>query len=119
MACHPRDAINWVVNRLAGADWEIAPVSMTAPLLTSFGVLIGAFAAARRHRERRPLSLGRPVRSLLFGVLAMNAAIIALGCPTRLLLLSAYGEALAVVGVAGLIAGIVLGTWLLRTGVVD
>ena len=47
----------------------------------------------------------------------MNAAIFVLGCPTRLVLFSAYGELLAVLGVVGVAIGITLGTILLERGV--
>ncbi len=119
MACHSRDVINWIVNHLTGARWEIAPVSAAWPLLTTVGLFAGAWVAARRNGEQRRLSLGRHWRSLVLGVLVMNAAILAIGCPTRLLLLSAYGEVQGLVGVLGVIAGIVAGTLLLKNGVVD
>ncbi len=119
VACHTRDVISWVVNHLFGTHWEIAPVSVAFPLLTTAGLLVGAFLAARRHGEYRSLSLGRHWRSFVCGILVMNAAIIALGCPTRLLLLSAYGEPLALVATAGVALGIIAGTLLLRSGVVD
>ncbi len=119
MACHPRDMVNWLLNHLTGSHWEIAPVSATVPLLTTVGLLIGASIAASRAREYRWLSLGKRARSFLFGLLVMNAALIVTGCPTRLLLLSAYGEVMALVGVAGLVIGILCGTWLLKKGLVS
>jgi hypothetical protein len=118
MACHPRDMVNWLLNHLAGTHWEMAPVSATVPLLTTIGIVIGASIAARRNREYRWLSLGKRARSFLLGLLVMNAALIVIGCPTRLLLLSAYGEVMALVGVAGLVIGILCGTWLLKKGIV-
>ncbi len=118
MACHPRDLINWVVNHVFGTRWEIAPVSLTVPLLTTVGLLIGASFAARRHSEFRWISLGRRARSFVLGLVVMNAALIALGCPTRLVLLSAYGDILGWIGVTGLIAGIIGGTLLLKKGII-
>lgn len=118
MACHPRDMVNWLLNHLAGTHWEMAPVSATVPLLTTIGIVIGASIAAHRNREYRWLSLGKRARSFLLGLLVMNAALIVMGCPTRLLLLSAYGEVMALVGVAGLVIGILCGTWLLKKGIV-
>jgi hypothetical protein len=119
MACHTRDVVNWLVNHLAGTRWEIAPVSEVFPMLTAFGVLAGAFIAARRNHEFRWLSLGKRLRSFVLGILVVNAAIIALGCPTRLLLLSAYGEPLGLIATVGLVLGIVAGTLLLKKGIVD
>jgi hypothetical protein len=119
MACHPRDMVNWLSNHLLGTRWELAPVSATLPLLTTVGLVIGASFAARRNREFRWLSLGKRARSFLLGLLVMNAALAVLGCPTRLLLLTAYGEILGLIGVIGLILGIVAGTLLLKNGIVD
>ena len=103
MACHTRDLVNWVLKLVAGVRWEIAPLSLAVPLLTTVGLYLGAALAARRHREFRPLALGHGLRSFVFGVLVMNFAIIALGCPTRLLLLGAYGEVLGLLGAVGVI----------------
>lgn len=119
VACHTRDVVAWLSNNLVGTQWEIAPVSVIFPLLTTIGMLLGAVLAAFRHGERRPVALGRQWRSFLLGVIVMNAAIIALGCPTRLMLLSAYGDYLAVLAVAGVVVGILIGTSLLARGLVD
>ncbi len=118
MACHPRDMVNWLLNHLFGTRLELAPVSATVPLLTTIGLVIGASIAARRNREFRWVSLDHRARSLLLGMLVMNAALIVIGCPTRLLLLSAYGEVLALVAVIGLVIGIICGTGLLKKGIV-
>lgn len=119
VACHTRDVVNWLSNHLLGTRWEIAPVSLILPLLTAVGMLIGAYAAARRNTERRRVALGGHWRSFIYGILVMNAAIVALGCPTRLLLLSAYGDLLAVLAVGGVVAGILAGTFLLARGIVS
>ncbi len=117
ITCHPRDMVTWLVNHIAGLNWEIAPVSAAVPLLTTVGLLIGAHIAARLNQELRPVSLGKGWRSFIYGVLVMNAGILVLGCPTRLLLLSAYGELLAVIAVVGVVIGIILGTLLLARGI--
>jgi hypothetical protein len=44
----------------------------------------------------------------------MNFALIAGGCSIRLLLRSAAGEALGLIGFAGMVAGVILGTQWLR-----
>jgi hypothetical protein len=109
--------ITWLVNHVAGARWEIAPVSASVPLMTTVGLFFGAYLAARIHRETHWVSLGKGWRSFIYGVLVMNAGIVVLGCPTRLLLLSAYGEVLALLAVVGLVIGITVGTWLLARGI--
>jgi hypothetical protein len=109
--------VSWLANQVFGTNWEIAPVSITFPLLTTVGVLIGAYVAARRNKETHRASLGKQWRSFIYGAVVMNAAILVLGCPTRLVLFSAYGEGLAVLGVVGVVIGITLGTWLLERGI--
>ena len=74
MACHPRDMVSWLFNNFFGANWEIAPVSVLFPLLTTVGVLIGAFIAAYRHKEIRWISLGKNWQSFIYGLLVMNGA---------------------------------------------
>lgn len=118
VACHTRDLVNWLFNHLAGLHWPLAPVSVTVPLLTTIGLLVGARIAAVRHREARPVSLGRGLLSFVCGLLVMNGALAAFGCPTRLLLLSAYGDRVAVAGVGGVALGIIAGTLLLKRGIV-
>ncbi len=94
-------------------------MSIPLPLLTTIGMLIGAFIAASRNGERRKVALGGHWRSFVYGILVVNAAIVALGCPTRLLLLTAYGDTLALLAVAGLVVGILTGTMLLTRGIVN
>jgi hypothetical protein len=113
MACHPRDMVNWAMNHAFGTNWEIAPVSIIFPLLTTVGVLIGAYVAGRRNGEIRRVSLGNHWRNFIYGLVVMNGAIFVLGCPTRLVLFSAYGEGLAVLGVIGVAVGIAAATFLL------
>ncbi len=119
VACHTRDMVNWILDHVAGMHWPVATVSITAPLLTAIGLLAGARLAAVRHGEARPVSLGRGILSFICGILVMNGAIAAFGCPTRLLLLTAYGEKMALVGVGGLVVGIAAGTLMLKRGVVQ
>ncbi len=119
MACHTRDMVNWVLSGLGIAHWEIAPVSVALPLLTTVGLFAGAWIAARRNGEFRVLLLGHRGRSFVYGILVMNAAILGLGCPTRLLLLGAYGEALALVAALAAAIGIFFGTQLLKRGILQ
>jgi hypothetical protein len=119
VACHARDVVNWTTNHLLGTNWEVAPVSVITPVLTTIGLLVGASLAARRNREYRPVALGQHWRSLVLGALAITGALIAAGCPTRLVLLSAYGDILGLIAVVSVAIGIVAGTWLLRRGLVS
>jgi sugar phosphate permease len=50
----------------------------------------------------------------MYGLLVMNFALLAGGCSIRLLLRTAAGEALGMTGFAGMVAGVILGTFWLR-----
>ncbi len=117
--CHSRDLIAWIVGHLAGISWDVAPVAMSVPLLTPVGLLIGAFIAAWSHGEIRPVSLGRHWHGLIWGLVVMNVGLMLLGCPTRLVLLSAYGDQLAWSALIGLGIGVGIGTFLLRRGMIN
>lgn len=116
MACHGQDAVNWLVNLAAGAHFTVSGISRSTPLLTTLGVVCGAALAAARNGELRPrrASALAGARQVVLGSLVMIAALVAMGCPTRLWLRVAYGEPLAMIGVAGLVGGVLAGTAVLR-----
>lgn len=114
MACHGRDLVNWTINAIAGTQLTIAPASLVFPVLTTVGVFLGALFGARTSGEFRWLTPDSSLKTFLYGVLVMNFALIAGGCSIRLLLRTAAGEALGMVGFAGMVAGVVLGTFWLR-----
>jgi hypothetical protein len=115
MACHGRDLVNWVAGEFADSGRLIvAPASVVFPLLTVVGVLIGARLAAAISGEHRPRKAAQPIRSFLYGVLVMNAGLLAAGCSTRLVLRSSAGDPLGLIGVAAMVVGIVGATLWLR-----
>jgi Sulphur transport len=114
MACHGREAANWGVNLVAGTSFPVGGLTRSTPLLTTIGVVFGALAAAGRNGELRWRRVGRGLRSVVLGALIMVAALIALGCPTRMWLRLAYGEPLALILVVSLVLGVVAGTVGLR-----
>jgi hypothetical protein len=93
----------------------VAPASLVFPLLTVVGVVIGAFVAAvvsGEFRWRRP---SQPMRSFIYGVVVMNAALLAAACSIRLLLRTSAGDVLGLIGFMAMAAGVVLATvWLRR-----
>ena len=113
-ACHGRDLVNWTINRLAGTHLEVAQASLVFPVLTTIGVLLGALFAARTSKEFRWRMPENPVKTFAHGVLVMNCALVAGGCSIRLLLRTAAGDALGMLGFGGMIAGVVIGTYWLR-----
>jgi len=114
MACHGRDLVNWTVNRGFGTRLTVASASLVFPLLTTVGVVIGAFVAARMSGEFRWRMPEKALKSFLHGVLVMNFALLAAGCSTRLLLRAAAGDWLGVAGFGAMIPGVVLATYWLR-----
>jgi hypothetical protein len=114
MACHGRDLVNWTINRLAHTNLTVADASLVYPVLTTFGVLLGALIASVTSREFRWRMPDHPVKTFLYGILVMNFALLAGGCSIRLLLRTASGEALGAMGFAGMASGVVLATFWLR-----
>jgi hypothetical protein len=114
MVCHPRDLVNWLADHLLKIEWDYSLASSSWPLLTVVGVLLGAMVAARQHGELRV----QPSRQRWFyfvnGFLMMNFGLILGSCPIRIVLLTAYGDLLGVVGCGCVIIGVVMGTIALR-----
>ena len=114
MACHARDLVNWTINHLAGSSLTIAPASRVFPVLTTVGVILGAFIGARSSGEFRWRAPESSLRTFAYGALVMNFALLAGGCAIRLLLRTASGELPGLFGFLGLIAGVTSGTFWLR-----
>src|SRR2546425_2904108 len=53
MACHGRDLLNWTINALAHTHLTVAPASVVFPVLTTFGVILGALIGATASGEFR------------------------------------------------------------------
>jgi len=114
MACHGRDLVNWIVNDLAATRLTVAPASQVFPVLTTFGVLLGALLGATTSGEFRLWTPESAAKSFGYGMLVMNFALLAGGCSIRLLLRASSGEWLGVMAFCGMAGGVVLGTYWLR-----
>lgn len=114
MACHARDLVNWMLNVFARTHLEVAPASLVFPVLTPIGVILGAVLGAKTSGEFRWQTPDSSLNAFVYGVLVMNFALLAGGCSFRLLLRTASGESLGIIGFGGMIAGVVLGTFWLR-----
>ena len=62
MACHGEDALNWTVNHLFGTHFQVAPISQSAPLLTTVGVVVGAAVLEESGAKIAAALKGRPAR---------------------------------------------------------
>ena len=80
------------------------------------GFVLGSLIAAYAFKEYRPRAGSAPIVRFILGVFAMIGALVFLGCPWRALLRLAGGDGNAVFGLAGLIAGIWIGTFFLKAG---
>ena len=114
MACHGRDLVNWTINVLAHTHLTVAPASLVFPVLTTIGVLLGALLGSTTSGEFRWQSPESSLKTFVYGLGVMNFALLAGGCSIRLLLRTAAGEALDMMGFGGMVAGVVLGTFWLR-----
>ncbi len=108
VACFERD--------IAGALGlhRAAVVQAVRPELIGF--VLGALLAAVIFREFRPRAGSAPVVRFVLGAFGMVGALVFLGCPWRALLRLSAGDGNAVLGLAGLTAGIWIGTLFFRKG---
>ncbi|MBF0200078.1 MAG: YedE-related selenium metabolism membrane protein [Desulfamplus sp.] len=80
------------------------------------GFVLGSLGAALAFRDFRPRTGSAPFVRFVLGIFAMIGALVFLGCPWRALLRLAGGDLNAILGLAGLISGIWLGTLFLKNG---
>ncbi len=78
--------------------------------------VLGSLAAALVFGEFRPRGGSAPVVRFVLGVLAMVGSLAFLGCPWRALFRLTGGDLNALVGLAGLAAGIAMGVSFLKVG---
>jgi hypothetical protein len=106
LSCHVRDLVNTVLNAATHSRFQVTDVAGRALMLTSPGVLLGAFIAARVYGEARPRKADRPLLLAGLGFLVMTIGIVIFGCPTRIVLRAGYGEIYGIVALAGMFVGI-------------
>ncbi len=116
LSCHARDLVNTAVNAIFHARWQVTEVASRALMLTSPGVLLGAFIASRAAGEHRVRRADRPVLFAVLGFLVMIVGILIFGCPTRIVLRAGYGEFYGVAALGGLLAGTGLATLVMMIG---
>lgn len=91
-----------------------APVQYMRPEI--FGFAIGAFASALIFKSFKPQAGSVPFIRFILGFFMMIATLVFLGCPLRAFLRIGGGDLNAVVGLAGLMAGIAIGVVFLKKG---
>ncbi len=80
------------------------------------GFVLGSTIAALIFREYKARSGSAPIVRFVLGVFAMIGALAFLGCPWRASFRLSGGDLTALPALVGLIIGIALGVWFLRTG---
>jgi YedE family putative selenium metabolism protein len=80
------------------------------------GFVLGSLMGAYFFKEFRPRAGSAPIVRFVLGACAMIGALVFLGCPWRALLRLAGGDGNAILGLAGLIVGIWIGTLFLKNG---
>jgi hypothetical protein len=108
VACFERDIAGAVGLHRAGVVQYMRPEII--------GFVIGALVAAYIFREFRPRVGSAPIVRFVLGVFAMIGALVFLGCPWRAMLRLTGGDGNAILGLAGLVVGIWIGTLFLKTG---
>lgn len=108
VACFGRD--------IAGAVGlhRVAVVQYLRPEILGF--VLGSFAAALVFKEFKPSGGSAPVTRFVLGMIAMIGALVFLGCPWRVILRLAGGDGNALFGLAGLVAGVWVGTLFFKQG---
>lgn len=116
--CHGRDLVVGIAGQLGLFTARLTAVPPLWPLLTTVGVITGAWISARAAGEttRRESRLGvrAAVGSAVRGFLVMSFALLTLGCPIRLALRAADLSAEGGIGLLGVAAGVGLGVAWLR-----
>lgn len=80
------------------------------------GLVLGSFLLAVGKKEFSPRGGSAPLTRFVLGFCVMVGALMFLGCPFRMILRIAGGDLNAVVGLAGFVCGILVGTFFLNKG---
>ena len=108
VACFERDIAGALGLHRAGVVQYMRPEII--------GFVLGALAAGLAFGEYRARAGSAPIVRFILGAFAMIGALVFLGCPWRAILRLAGGDLNAVLGLAGLIFGIYIGTLFLKSG---
>ncbi len=108
VACFERDIAGALGFHMASVVQYIRPEII--------GFVLGAFIISLFMGEFRSRSGSSPIVRFILGFFAMAGALVFLGCPWRAFLRLSGGDGNAILGIAGLIAGIWLGIQFIKRG---
>ncbi|HOI93963.1 MAG TPA: YedE family putative selenium transporter [Syntrophobacter fumaroxidans] len=108
VACFDRDIAGAVGMHRADVVQYLRPEIL--------GFVLGSFVAALAAREFKSRGGSAPLARFVLGMTAMIGALVFLGCPWRTLLRLAGGDGNALLGLAGLVVGVWIGTLFFKQG---
>ena len=108
VACFSRDIAGALGLHRAAAVQYIRPEII--------GLLLGSLVAALLFREFKPRAGSSPLLRFFLGIFSAVGALVFLGCPWRAYLRLGGGDWNAIIGIAGLAAGICIGIVFLKSG---
>lgn len=108
VACFERDIAGALGLHRAGVVQYMRPEII--------GFVLGSLIAAYVFKEYRARAGSAPIVRFVLGAFAMIGALVFLGCPWRAMLRLAGGDANAILGLLGLVAGIWIGALFLKGG---
>jgi len=110
IACFLRDSAGF----FAGGPLNMSAVAYVRPEIV--GLILGSALAALAFGEFRARGGSSPLIRFVLGFIFMASALIFLGCTVRAWLRLGGGDLNALYGIAGIVAGVLAGTILLRNG---
>lgn len=114
VVCHGRDLVHWLLNNSLSLNLPLTLVAKKAPLFTVVGILIGATLASLKNSEFKLQWVEEKATAFFTGMIVMVSGLAISACPIRLLLRTAYGDFLALLGTIFLVLGIIAGTFYLK-----
>ncbi len=108
IACFERDVAGAIGLHRAAIVQYLRPEIM--------GLVLGSLVAALVFGNFKPRAGSAPLTRFVLGMVAVMGALVFLGCPWRAILRLAGGDANALLGIAGLIVGIWVGTRFFKAG---
>lgn len=108
IACFLRDIAGALGLHRAGVVQYIRPEII--------GLVLGAFLISLKNKEFESRGGSAPFMRFMLGMVVMIGALVFLGCPLRMVLRIGAGDLNAIVGLAGFLAGILVGVRFLNKG---
>jgi len=108
VACFERDIAGALGLHRAGVVQYIRPEII--------GFVLGSLISALIFKEFKSRVGSAPIVRFMLGFFAMVGALVFLGCPWRALLRLCGGDGNAILGLAGMIGGVAIGVYFLKSG---